>query len=62
MGEEDVVSERLFQVLLPEGEGMDAGQEKQQTSLTYKSVHGEGSSSVSRKGRSKDFINLWPLR
>lgn len=41
-----MVSERLFQILLPEGEGMDAGQEKQQTSLTYKSVHGEGSSSV----------------
>lgn len=51
-----MVSEKWLQVLPPESERMDAGQKKTTNiSVVYRSLHEEGSSSVTRKGRSKDY-------
>lgn len=53
-----MISQRLFQVLLPEGEGIDAGQEKKKTNKHrgHAKIYMEkGVLLVSRKDRSKDF-------
>lgn len=52
---------KTVSVLPPEGEGMDAGQEGQQTASTFKNCMEKGVL-VRRKGRSKNFIKSWPLR